>query len=236
MIRTTKVTETNRDSSGFSWLVLMISLLALGLSIAALSSSYEKDNNKNGGGNCNIDCFNQVADANRLALSDNTKQSTAGSNVWTNIAYNNNIHISSSWFHLPGSDSITCLRSGKYNLFFSIQVETALPLSQFESSLLSSMMNNQTNSQKCHPCQLKFSMRGTQQHGGVGILEEIDASLTTSGKENLFLNKLFFINATIGDVFRMQFKSTCPYLTISPHFNNTNVFNSFPTSATLSIF
>ena len=243
------------------WLLTITSFLALGLSVASLIRSGH--HHHNGGGeddnqnpippphshHCHdqLQCFDSFNDKNRLSLYDDTVQSTLGINLWTNVNYNHNEHMASSWTHITGSDAIVCNKTGVYFIYFSIQIDTDPTLS---SAILNSngnggltisthkklksddyrIQNMSHHNNKCHPCHLKFALRGTQQYGGIGLLKEIKSSLTYSSKEDKFLNKIFFINATIGDVFRMQFKSSCPLLVISPYFNNTNLFNTFPSS------
>jgi hypothetical protein len=258
--RTTK--DIDNFPAGLFWFLALTSLLAIGLSIAALATSSSSNKNNGGGGGgdstCNSRCFDQNKEANRASFYDNTKQAISGINIWTNIDYAYNVFISTSWLHIPGTNSFTCMKSGKYFIYLSVQteVEQVVLLTKKEEVKRSSPKiddnkkgdnDNENLAPKsppisynltgaCHPCKVKFAIRGTQQFGGVGLLTEIVESLTYSSKEDSFLSKLFFINASVGDVFRMQFKSSCPHLILSPFFNNTNVFNSYPSSTTMSIF
>jgi hypothetical protein len=165
---------------------------------------------------------------NFLEIYDDRSQAMLGPNTWTSVSFNNHLFVSSSWIHDLDSDTIICNRSDLYTVYFAIEAQVNL-------SALPTVVPPE-----CKACDLRYSLRGTQQIGGEGTIFEIPASLTYASGQQFLLSKSFFINASVGDVFRFQFASLCAGLVLHPQpYLTTNepvpVPDSYPSSAVLSI-
>lgn len=156
-----------------------------------------------------------------IALEDNTTQWISASNTWTSIRYNKQLHISSAWEHSSGSTRIRCLKEGIYRLYFSIQPDVNITLSE-------------EMSYHCRPCHLHHQLRATIQYNGHGVLHEIHSSRTHSDREARFMSKSILFHANVDDVLIMQFRSLCPNMMLSIG-DEQQSFNVYPTSATLII-
>lgn len=159
-----------------------------------------------------------------LALRDNRVQSLDGLDTWTNVGFNSDMVNSGSWLH----ESDTVIRansSGQFVVYFSIQAQ---------------LKNGVSTESTCKVCNLRYSIRGTQQFAGVGGIFEIPASLTYESGQGGFLSKQFIIQASRGDLFRFQFHSKCSTLQLQPYPYVVDVLpvpssTTFPVSATLLI-
>ena len=154
---------------------------------------------------------NTLVHPHRLSVYDITQQPLLGANTWTNIIYNRTLLTSPDFLLLPSGDTVRCLKTGIYAMFFKIQtglntsVSPPLPL-------------------QCGNCFLKYAARATIQYQGVGLINEIPTSFTYDSNGLLLSTKLFF-SAAYNDLIRIQFISACPHLILSPY-NINNVSNS----------
>ncbi len=165
---------------------------------------------------------NTLQHPHRLSVYDTTQQPLLGANTWTNIVYNHTLFTSPDFLLLPGGDTVRCLKTGIYAMYFKIQtslntsVSPPLPL-------------------QCGNCFLKYAARATIQYQGVGLITEIPTSFTYDNNGLLLSTQLFF-SVSYNDLLRIQFISACPYLLLSPYNNNSVSNSSQSVSTTLLIY
>lgn len=139
---------------------------------------------------------------------------------WTNTAFDKHIIETTAWYRGEGDDTVVCNATGEYLVYFAIQAQvtpatatttTATDLNSLESVL-----------PPCKPCNLRYSIRATRhiknQTTGemTDLVLEIPGSLTYSSGYAFHLSKQFYIFGNVGDVFRFQFASHCPTLSLHP--------------------
>lgn len=159
-----------------------------------------------------------IQNPHRLSLYDTTQQPLLAANTWTNIKYNHTLYSSPDFLLLPSGDTIQCLKTGIFAMYFKIQtnintsVTPPMPL-------------------QCGNCFLKYAVRATIQYQGIGMITEIPTSFTYDNNAQLLSTQLFF-SSSYNDLIRIQFISACPYLLLSPY--NNNMSNSSSSSQSIS--
>jgi len=138
-----------------------------------------------------------------LQLYDDTLQRLRRPHDWHSIHYAHHNQLSANWAHRRGSAEIDCLVSGLYRLYFSAQVR--LNTSWRDPPL------------SCQPCRSHYALRAILHQPGAEHSEEVLASRTyTSAGFLSFLSKEVLLNATRGDTLRIQIRSPCAALLLSP--------------------
>ncbi len=160
---------------------------------------------------------NSLTGAHQLSIYDLNEQSLLDANTWTNVRYNHTLFNSDRFSLIPatnGGDTIKCLKTGTYKMFFKLQtsvnnsIEPPLPI-------------------QCTSCFLKYAARATIQYQGLGLIYEIPTSHTHNNNAQLLVNELIF-SATLNDLIRIQLISPCPYLILSVYngYNNLTSVSS----------
>jgi len=166
-----------------------------------------------------------------LSIYDNGVQSLSAANTWTPTTFNSHLLLTNAWLHDAGTSKVVCNLTGLYTVYYSVQA-------QVDGSAPGS------TAPWCNVCNLRYSIRGTQQlNNGTDLILEVPGSLTYSNGQNFFLAKQFYINATVGDVFRFQFISQCNALTLQPlpysisatPLSSPTTSDTYPASTTLLI-
>ena len=158
-------------------------------------------------------------------LTANTTQRVDGAHHWTGVQYDRQLFFSPAWTWSPAqNDSLLCLQSGLFYVYASMQTHVLPPPS------------NHTLPLDCGACRLRGALRATLQLGGSGPQLEVPPSLTQQSRDVSFMSKSFLLQAQVGDVLRVQFRSPCRYLALySGHSVNSSSYNAYPTSATLVV-
>jgi len=158
-------------------------------------------------------------------LTANTTQHVDGAHHWTGVQYDRQLFFSPAWIWSPAqNDSLLCLQSGLFYVYASLQTHVLPPLGGG---------GNHTLPLDCGACRLRYALRATLQIGGSGPQLEVPPSLTRQARDVSFLSKSFLLQAQVGDVLRVQFRSPCRYLALYSGHNSS--YNAYPTSATLVV-
>ena len=158
-----------------------------------------------------------------FSIYSNESQQVLPLGAWTGVTFNNDLLSSSAFVHSDSSDQILIATTGIYWVYFSIQAQVVRP-----DDVLSPV---------CKGCNLRYSIRATQQRNN-NILEVPGSQAYSSGLSFL-LTKEFLIDASEGDIFRFEFKSLCPDLTVYPYpvvASPTMPADESPVSASLMMF
>lgn len=198
--------------------VYFVAITALVLAIVAFFFPLGGDTNIGAGGGIS-------PTTSLLSIYSDQIQSPLPGGAWTNVVFNNNLITSDAWTHIDSSTQVIAARTGVYRVYFSIQAQVINP----DDVVLTA----------CKGCNLRYSIKGSQQLAGNGTIFEVPGSLTYSSGLNFFLSKEFLIEARVGDIFRFQFKSLCSRLTLYPFSfvlpTHTAVADETPISASLII-
>lgn len=153
-----------------------------------------------------------------------------GGGAWHHVAFDQHIPVEAGngvWLHEPGSDIVYCNRTGSYSVYFSVQAQV-------------NVSGTSVVPLECQACNLRYAIRGTQQSVDTETIFEIPGSFTYSSGQNFFLSKQFFIQATVGDIFRFDVISPCATLTLFPDAyigipTSSAIQGTYPSSTTLII-
>lgn len=164
-----------------------------------------------------ISNHNSLTAPHHFSIYDLTEQPLLASNMWTNIRYNHTLFNSDQFLLIPappstGGDTIKCLKTGTYTMFFKIQ--TALNTSVAPPLPL-----------QCGSCLLKYAARATIQYQGLGLFHEIPTSHTFDNNVQLLTTSVIF-RVAMNDLIRIQFISPCQHLLLSTYNNNANTSHS----------